>query len=94
MVKEATELIWLLATGVASSGTTAVGLAGVMDVSSPGGNVINESTLIPLGLFLAGLAMTTTVVWKAASQKVATDMKLKELIDRVERLERLRDKET
>ena len=65
-----------------------------MDVSAPGGNVINESTLIPLGLFLAGLAMTTTVVWKAASQKAATDMKLKELIDRVERLERLRDKET
>jgi len=94
MVKEATELIWLLATGVASSGTTAVGLAGVMDVSAPGGNVINESTLIPLGFFLSGLAMTTTVVWKAASQKAATDMKLKELIDRVERLERLRDKET
>ena len=94
MVKEATELMWLLATGVASSGTTAVGLAGVMDVSSPRGNVINESTLIPLGLFLAGLTMTTTLVWKAASQKAATDMKLKELIDRVDRLERLRDKET
>ena len=94
MIKEATELTFLITAAVASNGTTAVGLAGVMDVSSSSGNVLNENTLIPFGLFLAGLAMTTTVVWKVASQKAATDMKVKELIDRVERLERLRDKDT
>ena len=50
--------------------------------------VLSEGTLIPFGLFLAGLAFTSTLIWKVASHKAATEMKLKELEKKVERLER------
>ena len=49
--------------------------------------------MIPFGLFLAGLAFTSTLVWKVASHKAATEMKIKELEKKVEKLEGL-DKET
>ena len=55
--------------------------------------MLSESTLIPFGLFLAGLAFTSTLIWKVASHKAATEMKLKELERKVERLEKS-DKET
>ena len=84
------ELISLLASCVSSAGTSAVGLAGVMNT---GGPVLSEGTLIPFGLFLAGLAFTSTLVWKVASHKAATEMKIKELEKKVEKLEGL-EKET
>ena len=91
MVTNTPELISPLFSCVASTGTSAVGLAGVM--STRGGTVLSESTLIPFGLFLAGLAFTSTLIWKVASHKAATEMKLKELERKVERLEKS-DKET
>tara|TARA_R100001129_G_scaffold132469_1_gene93933 strand:+ start:501 stop:770 length:270 start_codon:yes stop_codon:yes gene_type:complete len=84
------ELISLLASCVSSAGTSAIGLAGVMNT---GGSVLSEGTLIPFGLFLAGLAFTSTLVWKVASHKAATEMKIKELEKKVEKLEGL-EKET
>lgn len=83
MLRASAELVSLLVSGLASSGTSAVGLAGVMGERG----VLNESTLIPFGLFLAGLAMTTTVVWKVASHKAHTDSKLNEVMRRLEQLE-------
>ena len=74
----------LLLSGVASSGTSAVGLAGVMDTKQ---GVFNESTLVPFGLFMAGLTMTAMVVWKVAGHKAQTDLKLNDLIHRIERME-------
>jgi len=86
MVTNTSELISLLASCVASTGTSAVGLAGVMNTG--GNTVLSEDTLVPFGLFLAGLAFTSTLIWKVASHKAATEMKLKELEKKVERLER------
>ncbi len=83
MVKTSTELGLLIVCGVSSSGTSAVGLAGVISPT----NTLSETTLIPLGLFLAGLAMTTTVVWKVASHNAKTDAKMTDLIRRIEQLE-------
>ena len=76
----------LLTSCVTTSGTTAVGLAGVMDTGE--GTVFSEGTLIPFGLFLAGLAMTSTLVWKVATHKAGTEMRLKELVKRMERIEK------
>ena len=89
MVNATSEISLLLASCVMTSGTTAVGLAGVMDTGE--NTVLSESTLIPFGLFLAGLAMTTTVVWKVATHKAATDGKLKSLLKRMDRLERIQE---
>ncbi len=86
MVKATSELAFLLTSCVTTTGTTAVGLAGMVD--NGGGTVLSEGTLIPLGLFLAGLAMTSNLVWKVASHKAGTEMRLKELFKRMERLEK------
>tara|TARA_R110002012_G_scaffold79909_3_gene202946 strand:+ start:633 stop:917 length:285 start_codon:yes stop_codon:yes gene_type:complete len=83
MIRSSAELISLLVSGLASSGTSAVGLAGVMGDRG----VLHEATLIPFGLFLAGLAMTTTVVWKVASHKANTDFKLNEVMRRLKQVE-------
>ena len=85
MFKASADIAILLTSCVTTSGTTAVGLAGVMDTG--GGSVFSEGTLIPFGLFLAGLAMTSTLVWKVATHKAGTEMRLKELVKRMERIE-------
>ncbi len=84
MVGNTSELISLLASCISSAGTSAVGLAGVMNT---GGPVLSEDTLIPFGLFLAGLAFTSTLIWKVASHKAATEIKQQELEKRLEKLE-------
>jgi hypothetical protein len=84
MLKTSADITFLFISGLATSGTTAVGLAGVMDTNR---GILNEETLIPFGLFLGGLAMTATVVWKVAGHKAKTDIKLNDLLRRIERIE-------
>ena len=85
MLKTSLEAVTLSVLGFSSSGTSAIGLAS-MAVSE--NNTLTEHTWIPLGLFLAGIAMTATVVWKVASHKTNTDAKLLDLQKRIKRLEK------
>ena len=85
MIKATSELSMLLVSCVTTSGTTAVGLAGVMDTSKT--SVLSESTLVPLGLFFLGLAMATTMVWKVATHKATVEARLKDLVNRIDRIE-------
>ena len=86
MLKTSIEAVTLTVLGVSSSGTSAIGLATMSSVDNS--NQLSTNTWIPLGLFLAGIAMTATVVWKVASHKAKTDAKLKELQQRLKRLEK------
>lgn len=87
MIKSTSELIMIMVCGVTTSGTSAVGLAGVMGTGETNA-VLNQDTLIPFGLFLAGLAMTATVIWKVASHKAGTEVTMREIIKRLDRLEK------
>ena len=84
MVKESIEAVTLAVLGVSSSGTSAIGLA---TMGAGTNSTLSTETWIPLGLFLAGIAMTATVVWKVASHKAKTDAKLIELQERLKIIE-------
>ena len=86
MLKTSLEAVTLSILGFSSSGTSAIGLASMGGVTES--NTLTEQTWIPLGLFLAGIAMTATVVWKVASHKTNTDAKLLDLQKRIKRLEK------
>ena len=84
MIKSSAEIAFVVVSMLASSGTSAVGLA---DVMSHRNQVFNESTLIPFGLFRGGIAMTATVVWKISAHKAKTEHKISDLMNRIEKLE-------
>ncbi|MAK37899.1 MAG: hypothetical protein CMC15_17200 [Flavobacteriaceae bacterium] len=85
MLDKSIEAVTLAVVGVSSSGTSAIGLATLTTATNS--NTLTTQTWIPLGLFLAGVAMTASVVWKVASHKAKTDAKLQELQERLNRLE-------
>ena len=90
MLRETTEAVTLAVFGVSSSGTSAIGLATLG--SATNSNTLTSETWIPLGLFLGGIAMTATLVWKVASSKATTEAKIKEMQKRLEWLERKQEK--
>tara|TARA_R110000824_G_scaffold18906_2_gene74142 strand:- start:237 stop:509 length:273 start_codon:yes stop_codon:yes gene_type:complete len=90
MLRESIEAVTLAILGVSSSGTSAIGLASLpLAINS---NSVTTETWIPLGLFLGGIAMTATLVWKVASSKATTDAKLKEMQKRLAWLEKKQEK--
>jgi len=90
MLDKSIEAVTLAVVGVSSSGTSAIGLATMTTATNS--NTLTTQTWIPLGLFLAGVAMTASVVWKVASHKAKTDAKLLELQERLNRLEKSKKK--
>jgi len=52
------------------------------------GTTIDEHSLMPLGLFLAGIAIAASLAWKTATMKADTKAKLRELERRLDELER------
>jgi len=86
MLRETIEAVTLAVLGVSSSGTSAIGLATLGAATNS--NTLTTQTWIPLGLFLGGIAMTATLVWKVASHKTNTDAKIMDMQKRLEWLER------
>jgi len=86
MFRTATEIATLAIFGVSSSGTTAIGFA-----TLGSGEILSTETWIPLGLFLGGIAMTATLVWKVAAHKTQTDSKIDALEKKVRWLEKNQD---
>jgi len=86
MFKTAAEIVTLAIVGFSSSGTSAIGLASLTNASN--NTTLTTDTWIPLGLFLGGIAMTTTIVWKVATHKTKTDAKMDILEQKVKWLEK------
>jgi len=63
-------------------GIASVGLA------ATGDNIINDSTLLPLSLFLGGIVVTTALTWRAASAKNELSRKLESIERRLNKLEK------
>jgi len=90
MIRTTVEAITLTIAGITSSGTSAIGLA-TMQIAQQNSENINTSismdTWMPLGLFLAGIAMTATVVWKVSAHKTKTDNKIEVIEEKIKQLE-------
>tara|TARA_Y100000296_G_C5121744_1_gene230764 strand:- start:306 stop:611 length:306 start_codon:yes stop_codon:yes gene_type:complete len=86
MIRTTLEAITLTIVGVTSSGTSAIGLATMQ--ASENANTLSVDTWMPLGLFLGGIAMTATVVWKVSAHKTKTDNKLEMLEEKIKQLEK------
>jgi len=67
--------------------STSMGIASV-GLAATGDNVINDSTLLPLSLFLGGIVVTTAFTWRAASIKNEISRKLESLERRLDTLEK------
>ena len=90
MLRSTLEAVTIAVLGVSSSGSSAIGLATLGAANNS--NTLSTATWIPLGLFLGGIAMTATVVWKVASHKAQTDAKIREMSKKIEWLERQQNK--
>jgi len=90
MIRTTVEAVTLTIAGITSSGTSAIGLA-TMQIAQQNSENINTSismdTWMPLGLFLAGIAMTATVVWKVSAHKTKTDNKIEVIEEKIKQLE-------
>jgi hypothetical protein len=84
MIKTATEAMSILIVGISSSGTSAIGLA---SITAPHNTITPDSTWIPLGFFLGGIALTITTVWKVATHKTKTDAKIELMEQKIRWLE-------
>ena len=80
MIRTTLESIVLTIAGVSSSGTSAIGLA---TMSTPQNTITSDSTWIPLGFFLGGIAITVTTVWKVATHKTKTDAKIESMEQKI-----------
>ena len=68
--------------------STGVGIASIGLAASNNSSMINESTLLPLSLFLGGIIVTTALTWRAASMKNELMRKLEDFERRVNKLEK------
>ena len=67
--------------------STGVGIASVGLAASNNSGIIDESTLLPLSLFLGGIVVTTALTWRAASAKNELMRKLDDFERRLSRIE-------
>ena len=68
--------------------SSGIALAGVGVASQSGTGIISDSTLLPLSLFIGGIAFTATLTWRASSAKANLAHQLAEIERRLDSLER------
>ena len=68
--------------------SSGIALAGVGVASQSGSSIISDSTLLPLSLFIGGIAFTATLTWRASSAKANLAHQLSEIERRLDSLER------
>lgn len=71
-------------------GTTMTSLGVVLSEKSQkvlAESTLTETTLVPVGMMLAGIGVTAALVWKVANQKHTVDLNIKDLENRIRRLE-------
>jgi hypothetical protein len=68
--------------------STGIGIASLGLAASGNAGIIEESTLLPLSLFLGGIVVTTALTWRAASLKNELTRKLDNIEHRIVALEK------
>lgn len=64
--------------------TFASGGASIME---PAGDILSEKTLIPLGIFIAGIGVVSTIAWKLATVATRVLVRMENLERRISRIE-------
>tara|TARA_R110002020_G_scaffold256156_1_gene469776 strand:- start:786 stop:1121 length:336 start_codon:yes stop_codon:yes gene_type:complete len=67
--------------------SSGIALAGVGVASTSNTGIISDSTLLPLSLFIGGIAFTAAITWKSASAKSQLLYRLDEIERRISRIE-------
>ena len=67
--------------------SSGVALAGVGAVSQADTGIINDATLLPLSLFIGGIAFTAAITWKSASAKSQLLHRLSDIERRLKSIE-------
>tara|TARA_R100000995_G_scaffold18922_3_gene7841 strand:- start:1166 stop:1498 length:333 start_codon:yes stop_codon:yes gene_type:complete len=68
--------------------SSGLALAGVGVATQTDSAIISDSTLLPLSLFIGGIAFTAAITWKSANAKSRLLHKLENIESRLDRLER------
>ena len=83
MIRATAEAIFLIIGTTSGSGAAAIGYAAMQQQQT----TLNESTLVPLGILLSGIALSATLAWKSSSTHTRLQLKVEELENRIIRLE-------
>ena len=67
--------------------SSGIALAGVGVASQTGSGIISDSTLLPLSLFIGGIAFTATLTWRASTAKSNLAHQLEQIERRLNTLE-------
>jgi len=81
MLRTTIETVALFVGTSSSIGVASLGLA----ATKPG--IINDSTLLPLSLFVGGIALSAAFTWRAASAKAEWKHRLDSIEQRLNKLE-------
>ena len=68
--------------------SSGIALAGVGVASQTGGGIINDSTLLPMSLFIGGIAFTAMLTWRASSAKTTLGHRLDQIEKRLDNIEK------
>ena len=67
--------------------SSGIALAGVGVASQTDSGIINNSTLLPLSLFIGGIAFTAALTWRTSSAKSELQYRLKDIERRLKSIE-------
>ena len=68
--------------------SSGIALAGVGVASQSSSGIINDSTLLPLSLFIGGIAFTAALTWRTSSAKSELQYRLKDIERRLDSIEK------
>ena len=68
--------------------SSGIALAGVGVASQSSSGIINDSPLLPLSLFIGGIAFTAALTWRTSSAKSELQYRLKDIERRLDSIEK------
>ena len=68
--------------------SSGIALAGVGFASQSGTSIISDGTLLPLSLFIGGIAFTAMLTWRTSSAKSELQYRLKDIERRLDSIEK------
>tara|TARA_R100000655_G_scaffold33513_1_gene65943 strand:- start:5748 stop:6089 length:342 start_codon:yes stop_codon:yes gene_type:complete len=72
--------------------SSGIALAGVGVASQSDTSIISDGTLLPLSLFIGGIAFTAALTWRTSSAKSELQFRLKDIERRLTSIEKLSER--
>ena len=78
---------------ISCGGTASTSITTLVFALAQNPSLLDGSTFVPIGIFIAGICSTAFMVWRVADQKSKYDLDVFELKKRIEALEQQKEKQ-